>query len=129
MNRARGAPAMQTRRIILDRLEVQASIGILEHERQAPQRLVIDAEFEVDATHPVIDGDLSTVLDYRLLRDALVDEATQHHTDLLESLAQRSLRRILEDFPQVQRVRLRLCKPQALADCAAVCIEQCAQRV
>lgn len=119
---------MKTRRIILDGLEVQASIGLLEHERQTPQGLVIHAEFDVDATLAVDDSDLSTVLDYRLLRDALVAEATRRHTELLESLVERSLQRILQGFPRVQQVRLRICKPQALADCAAVCIEQSARR-
>ncbi len=115
---------LQTRQVILDDLQVSASIGMLEHERQARQPLHIHAEFDVDAAQPVNDADIGTVLDYRQLRAALIDEAGQAHTDLLETLVARSLARILQDFPAVQSARIRICKPQAFDDCAAVCIEQ-----
>ncbi|CAM5782683.1 dihydroneopterin aldolase [Castellaniella caeni] len=117
-----GLPA--TRRIILDDLRVSASIGMLDHERQARQALRIHAEFDTDASRRVDDHDIGTVLDYRLLRAALIEEATQAHTDLLETLVDRTLARILRDFPTVLHARIRICKPQAFEDCAAVCIEQ-----
>ena len=118
---------MNTRRVILDNLQVQASIGMLEHERLAPQPLTIRAEFDTDASRPVDDTDIGTVLDYRLLRAALVDEATRTHIDLLETLVDRVLTRILRDFPLVLDVKIRICKPQAFGDCA-VCIEQARHR-
>lgn len=116
-----------TRRVILDDLRVRASIGMLDHERQAPQPLVIQAEFETDASRPVDDADIGTVLDYRLLRDALIDESTRTHTDLLETLVDRMLDRVLCDFPAVLGVRIRICKPQAFGDCT-VCVEQARHR-
>lgn len=117
-----------TRRIILDDLQVTASIGMLDHERQARQPVHIYAEFDTDATQAVDDTDISTVLDYRQLRQVLIDEATQAHTDLLETLVARSLSRVLQDFPSVLSARIRICKPQAFEDCAAVCIEQAYSR-
>ena len=118
---------MNTRRVILDALQVQASIGMLDHERQILQPLTIRAAFETDASLPVDDADIGTVLDYRLLRAALVEEATRAHTDLLETLVDRTLARILQDFPQVRNVKIRICKPQAFDDCT-VCIEQARSR-
>ncbi len=119
---------MNTRRVILDGLRVQASIGLLDHERQARQPLVIHAEFDTDASRPVNDQDIDTVLDYRLLRTALLEEATRGHIDLLETLVARSLDRILQDFPLVHHARIRICKPRAFRDCDAVCIEQARDR-
>ncbi|GAA0776308.1 dihydroneopterin aldolase [Castellaniella ginsengisoli] len=118
---------MSTRRVILDGLRVQASIGMLDHERRAAQPLTIRAEFDTDASQPVDDADIGTVLDYRLLRAALIDEVTRAHTDLLETLVDRVLARILRDFPGVLGVKIRLCKPQAFDDCT-VCIEQSRRR-
>lgn len=117
-----------TRRIILDDLRVSASIGMLDHERAARQPLHIHAELETDASRPVDDADIGSVLDYRLLREALIQQATHAHTDLLETLVDRCLTRILRDFPAVLHARIRICKPQAFADCAAVCIEQSRSR-
>lgn len=119
---------MKTRRIILDGLKVQASIGMLDPERLHPQPIVIHATFDTDATHAVDDRDIDTVLDYRQLRETLIDEATRSHTDLLETLVDRSLTRVLHDFPDVLHATLRICKPQAFDDCDAVCIEQSRSR-
>jgi len=122
------AAGAETRRVILDDLQVSASIGMLGHERTARQPLRIHAEFDTDASRPVDDADIGSVLDYRLLRNALIQETAGAHTDLLETLVDRALTRILRDFPDVLRVRLRICKPQAFDDCAAVCIEQSRSR-
>lgn len=119
---------MTTRRIILDGLKVQASIGMLDPERLRPQPIVIHATFDTDAAHAVDDHDINTVLDYRQLREALIDEATRSHTDLLETLVDRALTRVLHDFPGIRHATLRICKPEAFDDCDAVCIEQSRSR-
>ncbi|MFV0282441.1 MAG: dihydroneopterin aldolase [Castellaniella sp.] len=118
---------MNIRRVILDDLRVRVSIGMLDHERRTPQPLTIRAEFETEAMQPVDDTDIGTVLDYRLLRAALIEEATRTHTDLLETLVDRSLARILRDFPRVLGVKIRICKPQVFDDCV-VCVEQARHR-
>src|SRR5690606_32918432 len=104
-------------------LALDARIGILEHELRATQPLHIDAEFEVDVTQEVQDQNIHSVLDYRLLRNAVVDECTRSHVNLLETLSERVVERILADFPTVQNVKIRISKPLAFSDCAAVGIE------
>jgi len=113
---------MPTRRIFFERLALDAKIGILAHERSATQPLHIDAEFDVDAGLPD-DHDLKTVLDYRLLHHCMVDECTRTHVNLLETLVVRVQDRIFRQFPQIQRMRLRITKPLAFSDCQAVGIE------
>lgn len=124
---APGRPGADTRRVILDDLRVQAPVGMLDHERLASQPLTIRAEFDTDASRPVDDADIGTVLDYRLLRAALIEETTRAHTDLLETLVDRALDRVLRDFPGVLGVKIRICKPQAFDDCI-VCVEQSRRR-
>uniref|UniRef100_UPI0033411296 dihydroneopterin aldolase n=1 Tax=Castellaniella defragrans TaxID=75697 RepID=UPI0033411296 len=115
---------MKTRRILLQGLRVQARIGVLDHERLAPQTLVFHAAFDIDASRPVDDRDIGTVLDYRDLRAALIAEATRGHVDLLESLVDRCLECILSQFPGVLHAKIRISKPEAFPDCDAVAIEQ-----
>jgi dihydroneopterin aldolase len=117
------ARAMSIRRIFLTQLVLDARIGILEHELRATQPLHIDANFDVDVTQEVHDKDITTVLDYRLLRSAIIQECTHAHVNLLETLIERVASRLLRDFPEVRNVKLRISKPQAFADCAAVGIE------
>lgn len=118
----------ETRRIVFEGLRIQARIGMLDHERLAPQPIIISAEFDTDATGPVDDGDISSVLDYRALRQALIDEASRDHIDLLESLVDRCLGRIMQQFPEVRRARIRIGKPEAFPDCDMVAIEQVRDR-
>jgi dihydroneopterin aldolase len=114
---------MPTRRIFFSQLALDARIGILEHELRATQPLHIDAEFDVDITQEVHDQNIATVLDYRMLRNAIVDECTRAHVNLLETLSERVIDRILLEFPEVISARLRISKPLAFSDCAAVGIE------
>ena len=114
---------MPTRRIVFSRLALDARIGILEHERRATQPLHIDAEIDVDITRHVDDHDIHSVLDYRHLRDAIVDECTQAHVNLIETLTERVANRLMADFVDIRAVRIRISKPLAFSDCAAVAIE------
>jgi len=114
---------MPTRRIVFSRLALDARIGILEHERRATQPLHIDAEIDVDITRKVDDHDIHSVLDYRHLRDAIVDECTQAHVNLIETLTERVADRLMADFPDIRTVRIRISKPMAFSDCAAVAVE------
>jgi len=115
---------MQIRRIFFKQLALDARIGILEHELRSTQPLHIDAQFDVRVTQAVQDNQLRSVLDYRLLRETLVQECTRTHVNLLETLVERVIRTVLEKFPDVVRVRVRISKPGAFSDCAEVGIEQ-----
>lgn len=111
---------MLTRQIFIKNLVVPAYIGILEHEIAAVQSLHVDAEFDTLFSVLPDDQDITSVLDYRLLREAIIDEITRAHTHLLETLIERLAARIYQDFPTVQRVKIRLSKPAAFDDCDAV---------
>jgi dihydroneopterin aldolase len=114
---------MPTRRIILSGLALDARIGILEHERRATQPLHVDAEFDVDIQRAVDDHDIHSVLDYRRLREAIVEECTQAHVNLIETLVEQVAARLLADFHEIRSLRLRISKPMAFSDCAAVGVE------
>ena len=114
---------MTTRRIFINNLVVQASIGMLDHELIHRQPLHIDAEFDTPITQDVKDQDIGTVLDYRLLREALIEVSGTEHTNLLETLVERLAERILNQFPSVERVKIRASKSEAFTDCDCVGIE------
>ncbi|KAG1437683.1 hypothetical protein G6F57_020146 [Rhizopus arrhizus] len=114
---------MHKRRIILSGLALDARIGILEHERRATQPLHVDAEFDVDIQRSVDDHDIHSVLDYRRLREAIVEECTQAHVHLIETLSEQVAARLLADFQEIRSLRLRISKPMAFSDCAAVGVE------
>ncbi|SPU48969.1 dihydroneopterin aldolase [Bordetella trematum] len=114
---------MPTRRIFISGLALDARIGILEHERRATQPLHVDAEFDIDITRNVDDQDIHSVLDYRRLREAIVQQCTQAHVNLIETLSEQVAERLLTDFAEIRALRLRISKPMAFSDCNAVGVE------
>src|SRR5690625_7975550 len=96
------APQMPaTRRIFFDKLALDANIGILEHERQSTQPIYVDAQFDTLIEGPSNDHDISSVLDYRLLRQHIIEICTTRHVNLLETLVEVLCRSRLERFPMI----------------------------
>lgn len=116
------------RRIFFERLALQAHIGILEHERLGAQPIYIDAQFDTLVHQPSDDNDINSVLDYRLLRQHIIQVCTTRHVNLLETLIEELYQSIFLRFPDIVWLRLRISKPQAFEDSAAVGIEIEGQR-
>lgn len=117
------SPSPKIRRIFFDKLTVDARIGILEHERRATQPIYIDAEFDTLIEQPSDDSRIDTVLDYRQLRQTILDCCLAQHINLLETLIEETAHTLLNQFPSIIRIRLRISKPEAFTDCDAVGIE------
>ena len=114
---------MTTRRIVFSSIKLDAFIGILEHERLATQPIHIDAEIDVVVTQNIDDNDISSVLDYRLFHDAIVQECTRGHVNLLETLTDQVAKRLLALFAETRSVKVRITKTSAFSDCLGVAIE------
>ncbi len=115
------------RTLCIDRLRVQASVGILEHELRSRQQLLITIEADMpDApTLPTAD-DVRHVLDYAQLRDIAKQEAEGAHVNMLETLAGRIVQRLLA-LRGVGRARVRVVKPGIFPDCDGVAVEVTAE--
>lgn len=109
--------------IYFKRLAIEARIGVLPRELKNTQRIYIDADISVQQNQKVDDLDIKTVLDYRHLRQAIIEECTRKHVHLVEALGQMIAERLLKDFKEIVAVKLRISKPAAFDDCDAVGIE------
>ena len=76
-----------TQILTLTGLRFDANLGILDHEKSAPQPIQVDAELNL-GPQPLLprDDDICHVLDYRKVRRIIIDECTAEHLNLLESL-------------------------------------------
>jgi len=100
-------------RIFIRDLRVEAVIGILDHERRAPQPLVIDMELAADIVTPAASHDIADALDYAALSEAVRSFVEESDELLIETLAERICAFVREGF-DVPWVRLVLRKPEAL---------------
>ncbi|WP_433706543.1 dihydroneopterin aldolase [Paraburkholderia sacchari] len=98
-------------------LRFDATLGILSHEHEAPQPISVDVDLNL-GTQPLLPNgdDILNVLDYRIVRQAIIDECTARHVNLLETLIGKVARRLL-CVPGVLGVRLKITKLEIFDDC------------
>ena len=98
-------------------LHLQAQVGILPHERDAPQPIAVDAELNLGVQDlPPRDDEILHVLDYRKVRRIIIDECTAEHVNLLESLIGKVALRLMQ-LPGVVGVRVKITKLKIFDDC------------
>ena len=116
MNLTTRAPT-GTQILALTGLRFDANLGILDHEKTAPQPIQVDAELN-QGQQPLLphDDDISHVLDYRKVRQIIIDECTAEHVNLLESLIGKLARRLMQ-LPGVIGVRVKIGKLEIFDDC------------
>ena len=106
-----------TQILTLTGLEFDANLGILEHEKEAPQPIRVDAELNL-GTQPLLprDDEILHVLDYRKVRRIIIEECTAEHVNLLESLIGKLANRLMQ-LPGVLGVRVKIAKLAIFDDC------------
>ena len=103
--------------LTLTGLRFDANLGILEHEKCAPQPIQVDAELNL-GTQDLLpsDDDILHVLDYRKVRQIIITECTAEHVNLLESLIGKVAHRLMQ-LPGVLGVRVKIAKLEIFDDC------------
>ena len=110
---------MINRRFILEGLECTCRIGIYDHERAAPQRVLIDAELLMSPVSEPTSDDVDDSLNYDEIRDKILRIVGSRHFDLQETLA-RELFDALRTLDGVVGLRVRTAKPEAYPDCEQI---------
>ena len=110
---------MVNRRFILEGLECICRIGIYYHEREAPQRVLIDVELLMSPVSEPMSDDVDDSLNYDVIRETIVGIVGSRHFDLQETLA-RELFDVLRALDGVIGLRVRTAKPDAYPDCKQI---------
>jgi len=97
-------------RIILQGIRFYGHHGVTEAERELGQRFQVDVELHLDLRRAGGSDTLSATVDYAEVHQAVVEVGTKERFHLLETLAERIARTLLERFP-VKEVKVRAAKP------------------
>ena len=134
MNQPRLADAARAHRhVFLRDMVLNASIGVYAFEHDAPQRIRVNVDLAVeDATEPgqalsrapasIGPDQLSRVVDYEKIADAVRAIVAAGHVRLIETLAERIAESCLTDA-RVRLARVRIEKLDIFADMASVGVE------
>ena len=111
------APVHGDQILTLTGLRFNADLGILSHEIGKPQPIQVDAELNRGPL-PLLprDDDILHVLDYRKVRQIIIDECTAEHVNLLETLIGKLAHRLMQ-LPGVLGVRVKIAKLEIFDDC------------
>ena len=109
---------LRARRLFIRNVTITAPIGAYEHEKKAPQRLILSCDVWVPDT-PVCRDSLDEVLNYDQIVDVLKSTALARHHDLQETLVAEIAER-LGQLPGVLAVRIASEKPDAYDEAAGV---------
>jgi dihydroneopterin aldolase len=112
MNRTTG-----NQTLTLTGLRFDASLGILESEIAEPQPIQVDAELCLGC-QPLLPqyDEINHVLDYRKVRQLIIDECTSEHVNLLETLIGKLSHRLMQ-LPGVIGARVKIAKLEIFEDC------------
>jgi dihydroneopterin aldolase len=110
------------RHVFVRDLEIMATLGIHDHEKLKAQRVVINIDLTVKERGRPLDDDIANVVSYEKVVDHIKDIVARGHVNLVETLAEMIAGRCLEN-PWVLGVRVRIEKPDIIAEAASVGIE------
>lgn len=108
--------------IFVRSFKVDAVIGIHAQERRAPQALLFDIDLATHVPRAARSEHIADAVDYAQVCDIVRRTAVQGEFQLVETLAERLAERLLSELP-VTWIRLRVGKPDAIADAALVGVE------
>ena len=110
------------RRVIIDGLEIVASVGVFEVEKRYEQRIIVSTVLDVVDDYDGTSDRLDDVLDYAAVVRTIGAIAIGRHYHLIETLAERIAEACLDDR-RVAAVRIRIDKPDIMPGCRSVAVE------
>ena len=99
--------------ICIKNLRVSTILGVYEEERRTERDIVINVRLEYDSGAAIDTDALEDALDYKQVRDRIVNFVTGTKFKLLEKLADGIVQELTEDR-RITRVHLEVDKPHAL---------------
>jgi len=100
-------------KVIVENLEIETIIGIYEHERNTPQKVVLDLELFRSIAEAAKSENIDDALNYHALTNELKTLVGESKCLLIETLAEKITHYILENY-ELAYVKLTLRKPDAL---------------
>jgi dihydroneopterin aldolase len=110
------------RHVFVRDLDLMALIGIYEHERRDPQRIIVNIDLSVKEGSGPTDDDISHVVSYEVVVKKVEAIIAEGHTNLVETLCEKIAAACLRD-KRVMAARVRVEKPDIIPNARSVGVE------
>ena len=115
MNRGEKNAASEDR-ILLEGMIFYGRHGTLPAERELGQPFVVDIELRLDLQSAGLSDDLAQTVDYGEVHYRAKEIVEGPPVNLTETVAERIAGAVLEDYPEVEAVRVKVAKPNVRLD-------------
>ena len=96
--------------IHIEDLTIDVIIGLLDFEREKPQRVIIDLEIDYTYTEQAF-------INYAHVSEKIQDNLKTNRYLLLEEALEGVSTCLLDEYPQIEKLRLKISKPDILKEC------------
>jgi dihydroneopterin aldolase len=103
----------------LKSLEIDCIVGIYEHERRTPQKVIVEIALDYDFGTVTGSDSIADAVDYDDVARAVTALVQERQFQLIETMAEEAAAVLLATLSQVQRVRLEIRKPAAVPAAAS----------
>jgi 7,8-dihydroneopterin aldolase/epimerase/oxygenase len=110
------------RHVFVRDLEVMASIGIYEMEKQAKQRIIVNIDLSVREADGPMQDDIGHVVSYEIVVKKVESILAEGHVQLVETLCEKIAQAALRD-KRVLAARVRIEKPDIIPNARSVGVE------
>ena len=112
----------RVRHVFVRDLDLMALIGIYDHEKIKPQRIIVNIDLSVHEADGPITDDISHVVSYEIIAKKVEAIVAEGHLNLVETMAERFAEACLRD-KRVAAARVRIEKPDIIANARSVGVE------
>ena len=107
---------VRNRKILINNLIIQASVGVYEHEKQIKQKIIVNVELLLSNDSEPKQDNLESTQDYSQFRKCLIDIIQSQHFQLLEILVEK-IHSTLMINTYVIGAKVNISKPNIFNDC------------
>ena len=108
-----------TKKIFFKEINIPCRIGVYEHEKKHPQRIIISIELELSSEVEPINDRIDETLNYDLIYREIKKISSSQHFNLVETLTYRIFI-YLKKLEKVSKLRINVSKPDIYEDCNKV---------
>ena len=110
------------RHVFVRDLELMALIGIYDHEKTDPQRIIVNIDLSVQEGEGPQDDDIGHVVSYEIVVKKVEQIIAEGHINLVETLCEKIAAACLRD-KRVVAARVRVEKPDIIKNARSVGVE------
>jgi 7,8-dihydroneopterin aldolase/epimerase/oxygenase len=112
----------RVRHVFVRDLECMALIGIYDHEKVKPQRIIVNIDLSVQETEGPMADEISHVVSYEIIAKKVESILEEGHINLVETLCEKIAQACLKD-KRVLAARVRVEKPDIIPNARSVGVE------